>query len=241
MRTCNSRMHVIQHDFNIIRQMFIYVDRFKKSNEINDSLGCRPVAQLQRSPPVGPVFNGWDLEKTGLRWDRAPPDLVRQVATDGAQPSCALRVCQIRTLDIQEPLNVARRELWWPWCLATMQPLPKSSIQGKKRQTIKSALYQQKEFLTVPLGASQTAPSVAKTVAHNTPVCCRNNFCSSQIVEISTLNAMIQKCWNWPFPESLGASCATAGRAIAQLPPGQRNLDRKSNVIWSWLCYPGRR
>ena len=107
-----------------------------------------------------------------------------------------------------------------------------------KRQTIKSALYQQKEFLTVPLGASQTAPSVAKTVAHNTPVCCRNNFCSSQIVEISTLNAMIQKCWNWPFPESLGASCATAGRAIAQLPPGQRNLDRKSNVIWSWLCYP---
>ena len=108
----------------------------------------------------------------------------------------------------------------------------------KKRQTIKSALYQQKEFLTVPLGASQTAPSVAKTVAHNTPGCCRNNFCSSQIVEISTLNAMIQKCWNWPFPESLGASCATAGRAIAQLPPGQRNLDRKSNVIWSWLCYP---
>ena len=217
MRTCNSRMHVIQHDFNIIRQMFIYVDRFKKSNEINDSLGCRPVAQLQRSPPVGPVFKGWDLEKTGLRWDRAPPDLVRQVATDGAQPSCALRVCQIRTIDIQEPLNVARRELWWPWCLATMQPLPKSSIQGEKRQTIKSALYQQKEFLTVPLGASQTAPSVAKTVTHNTPGCCRNNFCSSQIVEISTLNAMIQKCWNWPFPEALGASCATAGRAIAQL------------------------
>ena len=108
----------------------------------------------------------------------------------------------------------------------------------EKRQTIKSALYQQKEFLTVPLGASQTAPSVAKTVTHNTPGCCRNNFCSSQIVEISTLNAMIQKCWNWPFPESLGASCATAGRAIAQLPPGQRNLDRKSNVIWSWLCYP---
>ena len=108
----------------------------------------------------------------------------------------------------------------------------------EKRQTIKSALYRQKEFLTVPLGASQTAPSVAKTVAHNTPGCCRSNFCSSQIVEISTLNAMIQKCWNWPFPESLGASCATAGRAIAQLPPGQRNLDRKSNVIWSWLCYP---
>ena len=64
----------------------------------------------------------------------------------------------------------------------------------EKRQTIKSALYQQKEFLTVPLGASQTAPSVAKTVTHNTPGCCRNNFCSSQIVEISTLNAMIQKC-----------------------------------------------
>ena len=178
------------------------------------------MAQVRRRPPVGPVFKGWDLEKTGLRWDRAPPDLVHQVATDGAQPSCALRVRQIRTLDIQEPLNVARRELWWPWCLATVQPLPKVlDPRRKKRQTIKSALHQQKQFLTVPLGAPQTAPSVAKTVAHNTPGCCRNNFCSSQIVEISTLNTMIQKCGNWPFPESLGASCATTRPAVAQLAP----------------------
>ena len=182
MRTCNSRMHVIQHDFNIIRQMFIYVDRFKKWNEINDSLGCRPVAQLQRSPPVGPVFNGWDLEKTGLRWDRAPPDLVRQVATDEAQPSCALRVCQIRTLDIQEPLNVARRELWWPWCLATMQPLPKSSIQGKKGKQLNQLCINKKnssqypwvlhkrpprlpkQLLTIPLCAAETISALAKSL-----------------------------------------------------------------------------
>lgn len=102
-----------------------------KSMIRSDSLGCRPVAQFQRRPPVGLVFKGWDLEKTGLRWDRAPPDLVRQVTTDGAQPSCAIRVLQTRTLDIQEPLNVARRELWWPWSLATMQPRPKV-LEGKK-------------------------------------------------------------------------------------------------------------
>ena len=81
-------------------------------------------------------------------------------------------------------------------------------------------------------------PRLPKQLLTIPPGCCRNNFCSSQIVEISTLNTMIQKCGNWPFPESLGASCATAGRVVAQLPPGQRNLGRKSNVIWSWLCYP---
>lgn len=176
-----------------------------KSMIRSDSLGCRPVAQFQRRPPVGLVFKGWDLEKTGLRWDRAPPDLVRQVTTDGAQPSCAIRVLQTRTLDIQEPLNVARRELWWPWSLATMQPRPKV-LEGKKISRLnqggqevpeyrgnfffllfhsfsiffhlfpsfastkfnKNIQNNSSQYLWIPLGAPQTAPSVA--VAHNIPL-----------------------------------------------------------------------
>ena len=77
---------------------------------------------------------------------------------------------------------------------------------------------------------------VATTVAHNTLGAAETISALAQIVEISTLNTTIQKCWNWPFPECLGASCATAGRVVVQQPPGQR--DGKSNVVWSWFCYP---
>ena len=146
---------------------YMFTIFLKIKNEINDSLGYRPVAQIQRRLPVSPVFKRWNLEKTGLRWDRAPPDLVRQVAADGAQP--AFRVRQIRTFYNQEPVKIASQP---------RSHSPKSWIK-EKNQTIKSVLHQQKQFLTVPVDAPQTAPSVANTVAHNSLGCCKNNFCSS--------------------------------------------------------------